>query len=156
MTKINIPLYHRLYEDVKEKILRNEYKKNSRLESVRSLAKRLDISTTTVEKAYNQLLVEGYIKSIPRSGYVVLDVHNIEKKKYHSYIDPIVFKYAENNRLTTDLFDMKAYKATVNKVFNYESDKLYTPLDPRGEETLREEIRKYILKKGMLSAMLTK
>ena len=146
MTKISIPLYHRLYEDVKEKILHNEYKKNSRLESVRSLAKRLDISTTTVEKAYNQLLIEGYIKSIPRSGYIVMDVHNLEKPQYHSYIEPINFRYAENNKLTADLFDMKNYKTTVNKVFNYHSEKLYTPLDPRGEEELREEIRKYILK----------
>lgn len=146
MTKINIPLYHRLYEDIKEKILYNEYKKNSKLESVRSLAKRLDISTTTVEKAYNQLLVEGYIKSIPRSGYIVLDVHNLTTGRYHSYVDPIEFKQAENNKLTTDLFDIKTYKSTVNKVFNYHADELFTPLDPRGEEILREEIRKYILK----------
>ena len=43
MPKINIPLYHRLYEDIKEKILHNEYKKNSKLESIRSLSSRLDI-----------------------------------------------------------------------------------------------------------------
>ncbi len=146
MAKISIPLYHRLYEDVKEKILHNEYKKNSRLESVRSLAKRLDISTTTVEKAYNQLMVEGFIKSIPRSGYIVMDVHSVEKSQVRSYLDPIDFKQSENNKLTTDLFDIKSYKSTVNKVFNYQSDKLYTSLDPRGEEELREEIRKYILK----------
>jgi GntR family transcriptional regulator/MocR family aminotransferase len=146
MTRINIPLYQSLYEDIKVKIINNDFKKNSKLESVRSLAKKLDISTTTVEKAYNQLLIEGYIKSIPRSGYIVMDVHNIEKERYRSYIDPINFKQAENNKLTEDLFDMKQYKATVNKVFNYQSDKLYETLDPRGEIELREEIRKYILK----------
>lgn len=146
MAKMNIPLYQSLYEDIKEKIVNNDFKKNSKLESVRSLAKRLDISTTTVEKAYNQLLIEGYIKSIPRSGYIVLDVHNIEIERYRTYIDPIKFKQAENNKLTEDLFDMKQYKATVNKVFNYQSEKLYETLDPRGEVELREEIRKYILK----------
>jgi len=146
MPKINIPLYHRLYEDIKDKIIHNEYKKNSKLESIRSLSSRLDISTTTVEKAYNQLLVEGYIKSIPRSGFVVMDVHNLSKGKFHSYIDPIEHPVQENNKLTVDLFDIKSYKATINKILNYESDKLYTELDPRGEEELREEIRKYILK----------
>lgn len=146
MSKFNIPLYQSLYEDIREKIVRNDYKKNSKLESVRSLAKRLDISTTTVEKAYNQLMVEGYIKSIPRSGYIVMDVHNLVKERYRSYIEPIDYKQAENNKLTEDLFDMKQYKATVNKVFNYQSDKLYEELDPRGEYELREEIRKYILK----------
>ncbi len=146
MKRISIPLYYRLYEDVKEKIIHNEYKKNSKLESVRSLAKRLDISTTTVEKAYNQLVVEGYIKSIPRSGYIVMDVHDLEHINSKNYLDPIHFKYADNNKLTTDLFDIKLYKSIVNKVFNYQSEELYTPLDPRGEENLREEIRKYILK----------
>lgn len=146
MSNINIPLYQSLYEDIKEKIIRNDYKKNSKLESVRSLSKRLDISTTTVEKAYNQLVVEGYTKSIPRSGYIVMDVHKLEKDRYRSFIDPIDYRQAENNKLTEDLFDMKQYKATVNKVFNYQSDKLYETLDPRGEYELREEIRKYILK----------
>ena len=81
MSTINVPLYQRLYEDIKEKILMNELKKNQKLESIRSLSSRLDISTTTVEKAYNQLVVEGYIKSNPRSGFVVMDVHNIQKAK---------------------------------------------------------------------------
>ncbi|AIO19602.1 HTH-type transcriptional regulatory protein GabR [Candidatus Izimaplasma bacterium HR1] len=146
MSKMNIPLYQSLYEDIKDKIIRNDYKKNSKLESVRSLAKRLDISTTTVEKAYNQLMVEGYIKSIPRSGYIVMDVHILEKERYRKYIEPIDYRKSENNKLTEDLFDMKPYKATVNKVFNYQSEKLYETLDPRGEYELREEIRKYILK----------
>lgn len=145
MSTINIPLYQRLYEDIKEKILLNEFKKNQKLESIRSLSARLDISTTTVEKAYNQLVVEGYIKSVPRSGYIVMDVYNLEKGKYKSYIDPIEHPVKENNKLTQDLFDIKAYKSTVNKVFNYNAKKLYTDLDPRGEEELREEIRKYIL-----------
>ncbi len=146
MTSIHIPLYYRLYEDIKDKILRNELTKNSKLESIRSLSSRLDISTTTVEKAYNQLLVEGFIRSKPRSGYLVNDVENLNKGKYHSYIDPIEHPVKENNKLTTDLFDIKSYKSTVNKVFNYQADKLFTELDPRGEEELREEIRKYILK----------
>lgn len=146
MSSINIPLYQSLYEDIKDKIIHNELKKNNKLESIRSLSKRMDISTTTVEKAYNQLVVEGYIKSVPRSGFIVMDVHNLNKGKFHPYVDPIEHPVKENNKLTTDLFDIKSYKATVNKVFNYQSDLLFTNLDPRGEEPLREEIRKYILK----------
>ncbi len=145
MEKLNIPLYQRLYEDIKYKIRRNEYKKNSKLESIRSLAKRLDISTTTVEKAYNQLLIEGYITSIPRSGYIVLAVDLLEKSTHNPLVDPIITPAYPNTKLTNDLFDIKNYKAIVNKVINYDSDKLYTECDPRGEEELREEIRKYVL-----------
>jgi GntR family transcriptional regulator/MocR family aminotransferase len=145
MTSLTIPLYQRLYEDVKEKILAGELKKNQKLESIRSLSARLDLSTTTVEKAYNQLVVEGYIKSVPRSGYVVMDVENLGKRPTRTYVEPIDHPIKENNKLTMDLFDIKSYKSTVNKVFNYQADRLFTDLDPRGEEDLREEIRKYIL-----------
>jgi len=145
MKSNHIPLYQRLYDDIKIKIINKEFKKNTKLESVRSLAKRLDISTTTVEKTYNQLLVEGYVKSIPRSGYIVLDVHSLEKNRKHNLIEPIRHQLYKNNQLTEDLFDIKSYKTIVNKVMNYESEKLFTECDPRGELELREEIRKYVL-----------
>ncbi len=145
MEKINIPLYQRLYEDIKYKITGNEYKRKTKLESIRSLAKRLGISTTTVEKAYNQLLIEGYITSIPRSGYIVLAVDLFEKSNRNHLINPITTPLYPNTKLTNDLFDLKNYKAMINKVINYESEKLYVECDPRGEIELREEIRKYVL-----------
>ncbi len=39
-----------------------------KLPSLRQLAKENGISVTTVETAYNQLLVEGYIESRPKSN----------------------------------------------------------------------------------------
>lgn len=142
----NTTLYHQLYTDIKTKILSNVYKKSSRLESVRKLSTRLKLSTTTVEKAYNQLLVEGYVKSIPRSGYIVLDVHDLQQIKYKRTIDPIREDKKTNTALTNDLFDIKQYKTMTNKVFNYYPESLFEACDPRGELELREEIRKYILK----------
>ena len=115
----NTTLYYQLYTDIKGKILANEYKKNSKLESVRKLSSRLSLSTTTVEKAYNQLLIEGYVKSIPRSGYIVLDVHDLHQIKYKRTIDPIREDKKINTSLTKDLFDIKQYKTMTNKVFNY-------------------------------------
>ncbi len=145
MDRIHIPLYKRLYEDIKEKILNKEFKKNTKLESVRGLSNRLGISTTTVEKAYNQLLIEGYVTSLPRSGYIVLDIIEVEQKPNHSNIKPIEYKRFSNNQLTSDLFDVKSYKSIINKVINYDSELLFTECDPRGELELREEIRKYVL-----------
>ena len=145
MKKSNIPLYQLIYQDIKDKIHKKEYKKNTKLESVRALAKRLDISTTTIEKAYNQLLIEGFVKSIPRSGYFVVDVHNVPIKTSNKLIIPINYNRFINNKLTLDLFDVKSYKSIVNKVLNYDSEELFAECDPRGEEVLREEIRKYVL-----------
>lgn len=145
MSKLNNPLYQVLYEEVRDKILNNEYHKGAKLESVRSLSKKRGVSTTTVEKAYNQLLIEGYIMSIPRSGYIVLDVITPDMATINNSISPIEYKNYENNKLTTDLFDIKSYKKIINKVLNYDYEKLYTECDPRGEIELREEIRKFIL-----------
>ncbi|MBN2605294.1 MAG: PLP-dependent aminotransferase family protein [Bacilli bacterium] len=145
MPKVNNVLYQILYTEIKNKIFNNELKKSDKLESVRSLAKKKNISTTTVEKAYNQLLVEGYISSIPRSGYVVNEINNHFNMNNNSSIEQITQPLYTNNSLTTDLFDIKNYKTIINKVVNYDFQKLYTSCDERGELELREEIRKYIL-----------
>ena len=88
---------------------------------------------------------EGYIKSVPRSGYFVLDVITPDRSSYNNLVEPLVYKTYNNNKLTTDLFDIKSYKRIVNKVMNYDFEKLYTECDPRGEIELREQIRKFIL-----------
>lgn len=142
--KVRVPLYRKLYLEIKNHILNGNYQEGTRLESIRSLAKRINVSTTTVEKAYNQLAVEGYIESLPRSAYIVskvdfLDTHN------SNHIDPIKFDTFNNTSITNDLFDFKIYKSIINRVINYQTDKLLTEPDPRGEYELREEIRKHVL-----------
>ncbi len=64
-------LYLQLYNAIKKEILSGEMQAGEKLPSLRSLASDSGISITTVELAYNQLLVEGYIYSRPRSGYRV-------------------------------------------------------------------------------------
>ena len=69
-----IPLYEQLYEGIKQAILTQQITKNTRLPSKRQLADFLNISQTTVELAYSQLLAEGYIISEPRIGFFVEDI----------------------------------------------------------------------------------
>ncbi len=42
-----------------------------KMPSIRRLAEDLGLSRTTIEAAYQQLCVEGYLKSKPQSGYFV-------------------------------------------------------------------------------------
>jgi GntR family transcriptional regulator/MocR family aminotransferase len=44
-------------------------KKGMKLPSKRQLAKKLLISQTTIERAYDQLLAEGYILSKPKRAF---------------------------------------------------------------------------------------
>ena len=63
------PLYLQLYDHIRTAILSGEILAGEKLPSLRSLAKELKLSITTVEQAYDQLSVEGYIQSKPQSGY---------------------------------------------------------------------------------------
>ena len=69
----SVPLYRQLYLSIRGAVESGHLKKGSRLPSVRRLAGDLHMSCTTVESAYQQLCVEGYIHSVPQRGYFVLE-----------------------------------------------------------------------------------
>lgn len=71
------PIYLQLYDYIKESILSGEMSENEKLPSLRTLAKSLSLSLTTVTSAYEQLEVEGYIYSKPQSGYYIRSVRII-------------------------------------------------------------------------------
>lgn len=70
----NRPIYLQLYDYIIREILNHNMVAGEKLPSLRSLAKSLQVSVTTVEQAYSQLLVEGYISSRPQSGYYINDL----------------------------------------------------------------------------------
>lgn len=72
--KGKLTLYEYLYRCIKQDILEGKLKKDERLPSKRNLAKHLNISVITVENAYAQLQIEGYIYSQEKRGYFVSEV----------------------------------------------------------------------------------
>lgn len=64
-------MYTHLYKCIKNDITSGVLHANEKLPSKRMLAKNLGISLITVENAYAQLSVEGYIYSEPKRGYYV-------------------------------------------------------------------------------------
>ena len=68
------PLYEQLYQQIKEDIVSKKLTAYRPLPSKRALAEQFSISVITIENAYNQLLSEGYIFSVPRKGYYVNEV----------------------------------------------------------------------------------
>ncbi|HOQ38494.1 MAG TPA: PLP-dependent aminotransferase family protein [Mobilitalea sp.] len=80
-------LYEYLYKQIRHDINTGKLVPNEKLPSKRALAKHLNISTVTVENAYSQLLAEGYIYSVPKSGYYVSDIiaeKNISDNEYRN------------------------------------------------------------------------
>ena len=62
-------LYEYLYKCIRRDILTGKIQAGEKLPSKRSFARNLGISVITVENAYAQLVAEGYISSVPKSGY---------------------------------------------------------------------------------------
>ena len=143
-----IPMYMQLYEEIKGQILDGQLGPDEKLPSLRNLSDFLKISITTVEQAYAQLLVEGYVYSSPHRGYFVSNISPVQKDQEQGFVSLGEF---DSSRLTDDkieydvnCFDFTKWKKYTNKVFNLYPHLLMSPSDPQGEEFLRHEISKYI------------
>ncbi len=67
----SLPMYRQLYDSIRGFICDGSIPVGERLPSIRKISRELGVSRTTVEQAYQQLCVEGYISSRPQSGYFV-------------------------------------------------------------------------------------
>ena len=65
------PIYEQLVERLKELIIAEILKTDEQLPSVRTLAQQLTINPNTIQKAYRELEVQGYIYSIKGKGSFV-------------------------------------------------------------------------------------
>ncbi|WP_415251041.1 PLP-dependent aminotransferase family protein [Sulfurimonas sp.] len=143
-------LHIQLYEEIKNDIILH-CSVGDKLPSIRKVASTYNLSKTTVESAYRQLYAEGYVDSIPKSGYVVIDTYfdgfestqintpTLETKKTEYKYD---FFPA---RLSKDSFPLKLWKRLFAKAIDDSLD-FGAYHDGQGELGLRNEIAKYIIK----------
>ena len=67
----NTPLYQQVYEFLHDAVIAGSLPEGSKLPSIRQASQSWGVSRPTVERAYMQLVVEGYVDNVARSGYVV-------------------------------------------------------------------------------------
>ena len=85
----DIPLYKQLYNAFRQSILEGKFSPGQKLPGTRSLASELKISRNTVVLAFEQLLLEGYIKGKIGAGTFVNEIpdnflnakENVNRKK---------------------------------------------------------------------------
>lgn len=69
---IGEPIYEQIKKAIKQAIYSNELKEGEILPSVRVMANDFKISFLTVKKAYDDLEIEGFIKTVQGKGSYVL------------------------------------------------------------------------------------
>ena len=75
--KSKTPLYEQIYTYIKQDIQTGRIKAREKLPSSRALSAYLEVSRSTVDLAYEQLLSEGYLESIPCKGYYACQMEEL-------------------------------------------------------------------------------
>ncbi len=145
------PLYDQLYSGIKEAIISKKIAVGEKLPSKRKLADFLNISQTTIEIAYAQLLAEGYIMSKSRVGYFVEEIDELpyiqqdtivslheqpKKKSYKIDFNP--------GSIDIDAFPFQTWRKYAKELFDNASKELLLTGEPQGELSLRTEIANYL------------
>lgn len=147
-------LYEQLYNFIKNDILNGVLSANEKLPSKRSLAQHNNISVITVENAYGQLVTEGYIYSLAKSGFYVSEIEKINKKLSHIEKAPIKFfpeekdeKYDLNfssTEVDTSSFPFKTWLKIQKSLTQNSPDIFLKKTPPSGAMALREAISNHL------------
>ncbi|MBE5943756.1 MAG: PLP-dependent aminotransferase family protein [Lachnospiraceae bacterium] len=145
-------LYEYLYKQIKNDILSFNLSSGEKLPSKRALAKHLNISTITVENAYAQLMAEGYIYSVPKSGFYVSDITNRKtessvprsKKESKDSSKPTYFADFVNNSTKKENFPFSTWNKLMREIMSDYSEKLMVRSPSSGVIELREAISDYL------------
>lgn len=145
------PLYEQLYNGIKQAIISDKIAIGTKLPSKRKLATFLNISQTTIEIAYAQLLAEGYISSKSRIGYFVEQLDTLPYvQKNESIATPTetnskTFEFDFHpGAIDIDFFPFTAWRKYAKELFDEHSKHLLLSGHPQGEYALRVEISNYL------------
>ncbi len=151
------PLYEYLYRCIKEDITGENLIAGQKLPSKRTFAKNLGVSVITVENAYEQLIAEGYIYSVPKSGYFVMELNKtfeqpeeVKEQTKENEIIPAEIEEEQyiadfaSNQTPHDLFPFGSWAKVIREVLNDSRIQLMTNSPWGGVLALRESIAKYL------------
>lgn len=147
------PLYEQIYLYIREEIRTSGLKAGIRLPSTRVLAEHLKVSRSTTQMAYEQLLAEGYIESVPCRGYYIARME--ELVEVTAQTDGAMIK--SNDRkvqgytvdfsprgIDLDSFPYNTWRKLSKDTLINDNGEMFHKGDPQGEPGFREAIRGYL------------
>ena len=156
------PLYEQIYTYIKDEIRAGRILCKEKLPSTRALSSYLEVSRSTVELAYEQLLSEGYIESVPYRGFFVAQVDELYHLEAERKKDSFLEKKEESREqmeingekkikydFTPNGVDLKSFpyntwRKLSREILSDDRTELFRLGDPRGEYEFRSVICRYL------------
>ena len=147
-----IPLYEQIYEYIRAEIREGNIVSGEKLPSTRSLSRYLEVSRSTVELAYEQLLSEGYIEARPYRGFFVAQVEGLyqlsrqsRNEKHVSHKSEKQFRYDFTpNGVDLKSFPYNTWRKLSRECLMDDKAELFRLGCPKGEYGLRNAISSYL------------
>lgn len=150
--KSKLPLYEQIYGYIKNEVRAGRIKSGEKLPSTRSLCRYLEVSRSTVELAYEQLLSEGYVEAGARRGFFVADVKGLYRldsplKEYSARDARQKEEYCYDftpNGVDLNSFPYNAWRKLSKEILLDDRTELFRLGEPQGEYGLRAAICSYL------------
>ncbi|HBA63346.1 MAG TPA: PLP-dependent aminotransferase family protein [Lachnospiraceae bacterium] len=148
-----IPLYEQIYEYIKSEIRSGAIPAREKLPSTRALSHYLEVSRSTVELAYEQLLSEGYIEAEPCRGFFVASIEGLYQIRQSRQVQEKPQQQENRTQYRYDFtpngIDLKSFPYSIwrklsREVLMDDRLELFRQGDSQGEYELRREICNYL------------
>lgn len=149
--KTKKPMYEQIYEYIRDEIQKGEIQAGEKLPSTRALSKHLGVSRCTTDQAYQQLLAEGYLISLPCKGYYACELDQLyelpmvraEQTEHAEEVSEYRYHFALNG-IDQDGFPYHAWRKISKNVLSKDDGTLFQLGDPQGQWELRSAISAYL------------
>ena len=147
------PIYEQIYRFIKAEIRKGNLPAGERIPSTRKLSENLQISRSTVELAYEQLLAEGYIVSQPYKGYYVAQVEELLQDNLQKITkaeqNPVILETAclydfSPRGIDLEHFPYGVWRRLTRNILQEDNKELFGNGHSQGDKELRLAICNYL------------
>lgn len=150
----NKTLYEQIYEYIRDEIRAGSLLQNEKLPSARFMAEYLQVSRTTVDMAYDQLVSEGYLEARPRRGYFVSTFEELNAideisrrempESYGKKQEPSIRYDFSPNAIDMRHFPYATWKKITKSILVDANSKMFSLGESQGDLSLRTTICRYL------------
>ena len=146
-----VHLYEQIYNHIKREIIEGKLLAGEKLPSTRFLAEHLQVSRSTVDLAYKQLVSEGYIEARPYKGYFICHVeglfhmvNEVEESDCENMEDtPVEFDFSPHG-IDMSYFPFATWKKISKNIFVEDEKELFVRGEKQGDYEFRKTICRYL------------